>query len=294
MFCKALMFSHLREALLCEGRGFSITLGYFINRTAGARLPDLLPPPAVCVWACGDQMADNQSFGKTGSLVDSSEPKAARCCLSRLLSRGNFEKLFVCSWILKAKGCAFLLFFFLSLKWKKRPFRLTAPFILYYPAWLLTPGELCSQIDALLLWGCSWNIKLYWNIHMWVHLAESNWCATPQTPNGNVAGPQHALADTLSSGQDSDWDLAKATKSDLGWRLPDSGRLMSASARWPENIWCCAATWNFSRILGQIKKVFEENYSLLQKWSIRYFIQTATFAVKQFRYGRSSWGFDFH
>lgn len=37
---------------------------------------------------------------------DSGEPKAACCCLSRLLSRGNFEKLFVCSWILKAKGRA--------------------------------------------------------------------------------------------------------------------------------------------------------------------------------------------
>lgn len=141
---------------------------------------------------------------------------------------------------------AVLFFFFCLSSEKKRPFRLTAPFILYYPAWLLTPGELCSQIDALLLWGCSWNIKLYWNIHMWVHLAESNWCATPQTLNGNVAGPQHALADTLSSGQDSDWDH-------LSWRLPDSGRLMSVSARWPENIWCCAATWNLSRILGQIK-----------------------------------------
>lgn len=103
-------------------------------------------------------------------------------------------------------------FFFSVFQVKKRPSRLTAPFILYYPAWLLTLGELCSQIDALLLWGCSWNIKLYWNIHMWVHLAESNWCATPQRPDGNVAGPQHTLADTLSSGRDS--DLAEATESD--------------------------------------------------------------------------------
>lgn len=194
----------------------------------------------VCVWACGDQMADNnQSSGKTGSLLDSSEPKAACCCLSRRLSRGNFEKLFVCSWILEAKGWAFPLI--LSLKWKKEPFGLTAPFILYYPAWLLTPGVLCSQIDALLLWGCSWNIKLYWNIHMWVHLAESNWCATPQTPNGNVAGPRHALADTLSSVQYRHWDAAKASKSDLSGRLPDSGRLMSVSAQHLESIWHCAA-----------------------------------------------------
>ena len=35
---------------------------------------------------------------------------------------------------------------------------------------------------------------------MWVHLAESNWCATPQRPDGNAARPQHALADTPSSG----------------------------------------------------------------------------------------------
>lgn len=51
-FCKALMSLHLRGAFLCEGRGFSITLGYFINRTAGARFPDLLPPPAVWVCVC--------------------------------------------------------------------------------------------------------------------------------------------------------------------------------------------------------------------------------------------------
>lgn len=49
LFCKALVFSHLREAFLCEARGFSITLGYFMNRTAGAALPDPLPLPAVCV-----------------------------------------------------------------------------------------------------------------------------------------------------------------------------------------------------------------------------------------------------
>lgn len=211
------MFSHLREALLCEGRGFSITLGYFMNKTAGARLPDLLFPPAVCVWVCEHVESKWQTaralgkLTKLGKLTSDSglfEPKAA-CCLSRLLSRGNFEKLFVCCWILKAKGRAFLFFFCLSSE--KRPSRLTVPFILYYPAWLLTPGELCSQIDALLLWGCSWNIKLYWNIHMWVHLAESNWCATPQRPDGNVAGPQHPLADTRSSGRDTDCDLAEDT-----------------------------------------------------------------------------------
>lgn len=186
-------------------------------------------------------MADNnQSSGKTGSLLDSSEPKAACCCLSRRLSRGNFEKLFVLQLDTGGKGAGFSSYSVSQVK-KKGPFGLTAPFILYYPVWLLTPGELCSQIDALLLWGCSWNIKLYWNIHMWVHLAESNWCATPQTPNGNVAGPRHALADTLSSGQDRHWDAAKASKSDLSGRLPDSGRLMSVSAQRPESIWHCAA-----------------------------------------------------
>lgn len=64
---------------------------------------------------------------------------------------------------IEGKGSAFLgaFFLFVFFSSEKRPSRLTAPFILYYPAWLLTPGELCSQIDALLLWGCSWNIKLY-------------------------------------------------------------------------------------------------------------------------------------
>ena len=110
------MFSHLREALLCEGRGFSITLGYFINKTAGARLPDLLPPPAVreCVCVCEHVETKWQKTRAQGKVTelgkssgDSGEPKAACCCISRLLSRGNFEKLFVCSWILKAKGRAF-------------------------------------------------------------------------------------------------------------------------------------------------------------------------------------------
>lgn len=158
MFCKALMFSHLREAFLCEGRGFSITLGYFINRTAGARLPDLLPPPAVCVcasehvelkWQTARARRKLAELGK--STGDSGEPNTACCCLCQLLFRGNF-----CMHLdAEGKGgCAFL-FFSVSQVKKKRPSRLTAPFILYYPAWLLTPGELCSQIDALLLWGCS-------------------------------------------------------------------------------------------------------------------------------------------
>ena len=239
------MFSHLREALLCEGRGFSITLGYFINRTAGARLPDLLPSPAacicVCVWVCVCEHVETkwQTTRAQGKLTelgkstcDSGEPKAACCCLSQLPTRGNFEKLFVCGWILKAKGCVFSFFLFFSVSQvKKRPSRLTAPFILYYPAWLLTPGELCSQIDALLLWGCSWNIKLYWNIHMWVHLAESNWCATPQTPNGNVAGPPARAGrhPELWPGQWL-WFSRGGYRVRRSWRLLDSGRLTSVSA----------------------------------------------------------------
>lgn len=175
---------------------------------------------------------NNQSSGKTGSLLDSSEPKAA-CCLLLLRQPATFQRKLwkaVCLQLDSGgKGAGFSSYSVSQVK-KKGPFGLTAPFILYYPAWLLTPGELCSQIDALLLWGCSWNIKLYWNIHMWVHLAESNWCATPQTLNGNVAGPRHTLADTLSSGQDHHWDAAKASKLDLSRRLPDSGRLMSVSA----------------------------------------------------------------
>lgn len=213
MFCKALMFWHLRAALLCEGKGFSITLGYFINRTAGARLPDLLSPPAVCVWACGDQMAFSQSSGKTARAwqID--------WWFWFFLNQRLLAASVVCgpeaSCLYAAGYWTQRVFYFLSVSQvkKKRPVRLTEPFILYYLAWLLTPGELCSQIDALLLWGCSWNIKLYWNIHMWVHLAESNWCATPQRPDGNVAGPRHPLADTLSSGRDSDCDLAEWTKS---------------------------------------------------------------------------------
>lgn len=158
-------------------------------------------------------MAESQSSGKSDRslhwlviLIVLNQNTAS--CLSRPLSRGKAVSIQLDA---KGKGTCFSIFFFLSSE--KRPSRLTAPFILYYPAWLLTPGELCSQIDALLLWGCSWNIKLYWNIHMWVHLAESNWCATPQGPDGNVAGPRHVQADTLSSGRDSDCDLAQGTES---------------------------------------------------------------------------------
>lgn len=75
------MFSHLREAFLCEGRGFSITLGYFINRTAGARLPDLLPPPAVCVCEHVDtKWQKTRALGKLGlwwTLVNQKLPAAA-------------------------------------------------------------------------------------------------------------------------------------------------------------------------------------------------------------------------
>lgn len=224
------MFWHLRGAFLCDGRGFSITLGYFINRTAGAQLPDPLPPPAVCMCEhVENQMADNQCSGKTRSRWEPNETKAAACYFpEETLKSLQLDSGRVCS------------LFFSQVK--KRPFGLTAPFILYYPAWLLTPEELCSQIDALLLWGSSWNIKLHWNIHMWVHLAESNWCATPQTPNGNVAGPLHVLSDTLSPGPDSDCDLAKATKSDLNSnRLPDTGWLMWVSAWRPGTAGCCGA-----------------------------------------------------
>lgn len=57
--------------------------------------------------------------------------------------------------------------------------RWTVLFTLHYSARLLTPREPCSQIDALFLWVCYRSIKLYWNIHMWVHLAESNWRSGP-------------------------------------------------------------------------------------------------------------------
>lgn len=176
-FCKALMSLHLRGAFLCEGRGFSITLGYFINRTAGARFPDLLPPPAVwvcvhmvCVGECVYVYEHGETKWQTaralGKLTDLAKllvtlvnQKPADCCLSHFFSWksclfpvGYWRQRVCFSW-------GFFLFVFFSSE--KRPSRLTAPFILYYPAWLLTPGELCSQIDALLLWGCSWNIKLY-------------------------------------------------------------------------------------------------------------------------------------
>lgn len=193
----------------------------------------------VCVWArvqpclCACEHVEtkwqttNQSSGKTGSLLDSGEPKkkSACCCLSRQrFPEETLKSCLLCSRILEAKWAGFTSYSASPVEIKKkkerrRPAGLTAPFILYYPAWLLTPGELCSQIDALLLWGCSRNIKLYWNIHMWVHLAESNWCATPQTLNGNVAEPRHALADTLSYGR---WDQAKASQSDPSGRPPVS------------------------------------------------------------------------
>lgn len=151
--------------------------------------------------------------------------------LSRWFSGEDFEKLFV--WMLKERrGVCFSIF--LCLSSEKGPPRLTVPFILYYPAWLLSPGELCSQIDALLLWGCSWNIKLYWNIHMWVHLAESNWCATPQGPDGNAAGPQHVLADTLSSGPGRDCDFAKGRKSNSSEGFKIKGLIWF---QWPGVLW---------------------------------------------------------
>lgn len=34
--------------------------------------------------------------------------------------------------------------------------RLTTPFILHYPAWLLTPRELASQMDAFIPLGLVW------------------------------------------------------------------------------------------------------------------------------------------
>lgn len=257
------MFSHLREASLCEWRGLSITLGYFINRTAGARLPDLLPPPAacklVCVCLCTSACVSGRVYvcvlsvwrpngRQQPELWENWQPAGLWRTKNRLLlpqpaafQRKLWKAVCCAAGYWRQSGRASPLLLSLQRKKKKerrRPSGLTAPFILYYPAWLLTPGELCSQIDALLLWGCSWNIKLYWNIHMWVHLAESNWCATPQTLNGNVAGPRHALADTLSYGH---WDEAKASKSDPSGRPPVSARLMSESAPCPENIWSCAA-----------------------------------------------------
>lgn len=187
-------------------------------------------PAVLCVRvrACGDQMA-TRALGKPGAcwtLPNRAAPAAASAAGGL---QGKLWKAVCCAagyWRRSGRDLALIL----SLQWKKKkerkterrgPSGLTAPFILYYPAWLLTPGELCSQIDALLLWGCSRNIKLYWNIHMWVHLAESNWCATPQTLNGNVAGPRHELADTLSCGR---WDAAKTSESDPGAGPPVSAR----------------------------------------------------------------------
>lgn len=185
LFCDTLMFSHLREAFQCEGRGFSITLGYFLNRTAGARLPDPHPQPAVSVCLLEHVETKQQTARLVGKLTELGkstagfgESKDAICSISL--------QLWKAVWVQLDTKC---IFFFFPSPLKKRPSGLTEPFILYYSSWLLTPGELCSQIDALLLWGCSCNIKLYWNIHMWVHLAESNWCATPQRPDGNVSGP---------------------------------------------------------------------------------------------------------
>lgn len=263
VFCRTLVFSHLSEASLREWRGLSITLGYFINRTAGARLPDLLPPPAACerVCVCVLVRVSSRVYVRVSmwrpngrqqpELWENWEPAGLWRTKNRLLllpqpaafSRGNFEKLFVVQLDTGGKVGGIYLLFCLSSGKKKRkrerrgPCGLTAPFILYYPAWLLTPGELCSQIDALLLWGCSRNIKLYWNIHMWVHLAESNWCATPQTLNGNVAEPRHALADTLSYGH---WDEAKASESDPSGRPPVSVRRMSESPPCLDNIGLCS------------------------------------------------------
>lgn len=66
-------------------------------------------------------MADNnQSSGKTGSLLDSGEPKTACCCLSRRLSRGNFEKLFVLQLDTGGKVGGLLLFFCFSSGKKKK------------------------------------------------------------------------------------------------------------------------------------------------------------------------------
>lgn len=177
-----------------------------------------------CAWACGDQMADNQSSGKSGWArqierwlwwTKSCPPPRRSATLPR--------KLWRAARVQRQRGRAF---FSLKCKKERRPSRLTAPFILYYPARLLTPRELCSQIDALLLWGCSWNIKLCWNIHMWVHLAESNWCATPWGSNGNVARPQQALADTPSSGPGPWLWFSRAYWVRPSRRRPDSGELM--------------------------------------------------------------------
>lgn len=128
------MFSHLSEAFLCDCRGFIITLGYFISRTAAAWLPDLLPPAAACMCERVDtNCQETREKRREPSVWWWSEGH-------RLLQS---ETLKSC---LSGPGL-----------WKDKqpPPPLRVPFLLYYPAWLLTPGELCSQIDALLLWGCS-------------------------------------------------------------------------------------------------------------------------------------------
>lgn len=74
--------------------------------------------------------------------------------------------------------------------------RLTTTLVLHYPAWLLTPRELCSQIDTLFLWAWYGSSKLSWNIHVWVHLAESSWCSVPKrTERGAVqtCSPENSL-----------------------------------------------------------------------------------------------------
>lgn len=110
------------------------------------RLPDLLPPPAACVPACVRFVREcvcpvvflracehvetkwqttNRSSGKTGSLLDSGEPKKIRLLLllpqPAAFSRGNFEKLFVVQLDTGGKvGGLYLLFCLSSGKKKER------------------------------------------------------------------------------------------------------------------------------------------------------------------------------
>lgn len=68
-------------------------------------------------------------------------------------------------------------------------------------------------------------------------------CDSPDA-RWNVAGPQHTPADTLSSGRDSDWDLAEATGS-------DPGRVMSVSALVAKEkylVLCC-------KVVGKLKAI---------------------------------------
>lgn len=120
------MSLHLRGAFLCEGRGFSITLGYFINRTAGARFPDLLPPPAVwvcvhmvCVGECMYVYEHGETKWQTaralGKLTDLAKllvtlvnQKPADCCLSHF----SPEKAVCFQLDTEGKGSAFLGDFF--------------------------------------------------------------------------------------------------------------------------------------------------------------------------------------